>query len=143
MSKSIQSLYKTHILAHAKAPFNEGQPSMFTHKIRAYNPMCGDKFDLFLNIKNDVITDAGFTGSGCAISKASTSVLVKHTINKSLLQIHEIITLFEALIDENSTIAPESLTSNEELLAFAAARQFPERKTCANLAWEKLKDSLL
>ncbi|KYG79698.1 hypothetical protein AWW67_10250 [Roseivirga seohaensis] len=142
MNDRLKALYKTQILAHAKNPFNEGVLEDYTHKLQAYNPVCGDQFDLYLKFEGDVIQNTSFRGYGCAISKASTSVLIKQLLGKSKSEAKVLVELFLKLINPESSESPESLTSDEEFLAFASAREFPERLTCANLAWEKLKEVL-
>lgn len=142
MNDHIKSLYKKQILAHAKSPFNEGVLEDYTHKLQAYNPVCGDQFDLCLELEGDIIQNTSFKGYGCAISKASTSVLTKQLLGKSKNEAKALIELFLKVINSESSESPESITSNEELLAFASAREFPERLTCANLAWKKVKEVL-
>lgn len=142
MNDRLKALYKTQILAHAKSSFNEGVLDDFTHKLQAYNPVCGDQFDLYLKFEDDIIQKTSFKGYGCAISKASTSVLTKQLLGKSKSEAKALIELFLKVIDPESLESPESITSDEELLAFASAREFPERLTCANLAWEKLREVL-
>ncbi len=142
MNDRLKALYKTQILTHAKSPFNEGVLEDYTHKLQAYNPVCGDQFDLYLKFEGGVIQKISFKGYGCAISKASTSVLTKQLLGKSKSEVKSLIELFLKIIDPESSESPESITLDEELLAFASAREFPERLTCANLAWEKLKEVL-
>ena len=142
MNDRLKALYKTQILVHDKSPFNEGVLEDFTHKLQAYNPVCGDQFDLYLKFEDDIIQNTSFKGYGCAISKASTSVLTKHLLGKTKSEAKALIELFLKVIDPENNESPESITSDEELLAFASAREFPERLTCANLAWEKLKEVL-
>tara|TARA_A100000171_G_scaffold23872_1_gene22217 strand:+ start:309 stop:746 length:438 start_codon:yes stop_codon:yes gene_type:complete len=142
MNDRLKALYKTQILAHAKNPFNEGVLEDYSHKLQAYNPICGDQFDLYLKFEDDIIQSTSFKGYGCAISKASTSVLTKQLLGKRKNEAKALIELFLNVINPESSESPESITSDEELLAFASAREFPERLTCANLAWEKVKGLL-
>lgn len=142
MTERIQSLYKTHILELAKKADQPSKPEKYTYELEAYNPLCGDKFVLYLNIVGDSILDIGFQGYGCAISKASTVLLTKVLRGKSISQVEYLIKLFMELTDERSAKSPEELFSEDEFLAFAAARDFPERRTCATLAWTELKDQL-
>ncbi|KYG75416.1 Fe-S cluster assembly sulfur transfer protein SufU [Roseivirga echinicomitans] len=142
MNDRLKALYKTQILAHAKSPFNEGVLVNYTHKLQAYNPVCGDQFDLYLKFEDNIIQNASFKGYGCAISKASTSVLTKHLLGKTRSEAKALIELFLKVIDPENNESPESITSDDELLAFTSAREFPERLTCANLAWEKVREVL-
>ncbi len=139
MNDRIKSLYRSHILVNAKDESHQGVLDKATHILEAYNPMCGDKFTIYLRLEGDVIEQASFEGFGCAISKASTAVLIKQIEEKTLKEVKPIIALFYELVNESSAQSPESITSDEDLLAFAAAREFPERNTCATLSWEELR----
>ena len=143
MTDKLKQLYKTQILKHSQNPFNEGKLVSYTHLIKAYNPVCGDQFDLYLNVIDQQVTEASFTGYGCAISKASTSVLTKQIIGKSKTEIEAFVADFLKMLDPNASQLPEEITADEELLAFAAAREFPERLSCANLAWLALIKDLI
>jgi nitrogen fixation NifU-like protein len=143
MTDKLKQLYKTQILKHSQNPFNEGELEAYTHLIKAYNPVCGDQFDLYLNIIDQRVNEASFTGYGCAISKASTSVLTKQIIGKGKTEIEAFVADFLKLLDPNVSQLPEEITADEELLAFAAAREFPERLSCANLAWLALIKDVL
>ncbi len=77
MSESIKTLYKKIILENSRNPFNQSEmekPDLF---FTAYNPMCGDKYNFYLKLNDNKVIDASFTGYGCSISKASSSILVK------------------------------------------------------------------
>jgi nitrogen fixation NifU-like protein len=140
MNDRLKALYKTEILRHSKNPFNEGEMEDASVRLEAYNPMCGDKYNLYLKVSGESITEVSFKGYGCAISKASTSVLLESIVGKTINEIPALIDLFQKMIDEENKSEPEELTDREDLLAFAAAREFPERKTCAGLSWDALND---
>ncbi len=142
MKDRIKALYRSHILVNAKDKSHVGSFKEATHLLEAYNPMCGDKYTLYIQVEGDRIVKAKFEGFGCAISKASTSVLTKQIEGKTITEVKPLIELFFELVNEDSDQAPESLTQDEDLLAFAAAREFPERKTCATLSWGELELSL-
>jgi len=142
MSRRLKELYKSQILEHSRNPFNERETPGSTHVLEAYNPLCGDKYSLFLKIEDGHIIDASFKGYGCAISKASSSILVKKSIGSSLDEMRELIHLFKGIIDPDSKIKAESLSTDPELLAFSATRSFPERKKCASLSWDELEAML-
>lgn len=139
MNDRIKSLYRSHILANSKDETHQGKLDNATHVLEAYNPMCGDKYTLYLILKENSIEQVSFEGFGCAISKASTVVLAKSILNKTLGEIKPLVEIFFELVNEESSQTPESLTKDENLLAFAAAREFPERKICATLSWGELK----
>lgn len=99
--------------------------------------MCGDKFTVYLNIENEIIQSAGMQGFGCAISKASTYLLSQALSGETLREAQEIIKRFLEMTNDKSDRKPEDVFETDEFLAFAAAREFPERKTCANMSWEE------
>ena len=138
MSERIKGLYHEHILKKSKDETFKGVLQNESHKLEAYNPTCGDKYTVSMSIEDGVIQDARFDGFGCAISKASTALLTEIIIGKSLEMVKPIVENFLELIDENAKRDPEEIFNNDELLAFASARKFPERKTCASLSWDEL-----
>lgn len=139
MNDRIKGLYQTHISTKSKDEKLLGQLDEFTHELEAYNPMCGDKFTLQLKLIAGVVEDARFEGYGCTISKASTAVLTETIIGKPITEIKPLLKDFLELIDEEGGRVPEEITKDDQILAFAAARDFPERKTCAALSWEELE----
>ena len=139
MSDRLKELYQAQIKEHSKNPFNEREMQDATYVLKAYNPLCGDKYSLFLKVVDNTILDASFTGFGCAISKASSSVLVKKSVGRNLDEIAEIVSLFLKIIDPNSKIPAQELSNDPELLAFSATRKFPERLKCASLSWDELE----
>ena len=140
MNDRLKALYKTQILSRSQNPEHFGEMSEATHVLEAYNPMCGDQYKLFLLIEGEVIKKASFHGYGCAISKASTEVLTERMTGKDLKSIAEEVALFMAIIDPESTTEPGDLTSEDDLLAFAGTRQYPEREQCASLSWSEIAE---
>jgi nitrogen fixation protein NifU and related proteins len=120
------------------------------HTLEAYNPLCGDKFKLFLDVENEVISKATFHGYGCAISKASTAVLIEKIQNKNYNEALILIkSYFQVLNLENlaqNTEGPlfdeKSTKIDADLQAFDIMKQFPERMTCATLSWQAALDFL-
>ena len=130
MENALSLLYDPLILAHNRSPVNFEKRLTAQHTIEAYNPLCGDKFKLFLDIENGIVEKASFHGYGCAISKAATSVLIQRIEGQRLDGVSAVIkTYFEALDTEGGHF-------DADLQAFSAVRQFPERLTCATLSWE-------
>ncbi|MEM6379645.1 MAG: iron-sulfur cluster assembly scaffold protein, partial [Bacteroidota bacterium] len=84
MDSKLKLLYQSVILKKSKAPFNFEKRLNADYQIEANNPICGDRFTLFLDIKNEKIVDAAFYGHGCAISKSATSIITEQLIGKSL-----------------------------------------------------------
>ncbi len=137
MTEKLKQLYKSVILKHNKTPYHYEKQPAAAHNIEAYNPLCGDQFNLYLDLENGLIKDIHFHGYGCAISKASTSVLVKNLENKSIEEALELCRIFKELTDPSE--APTKDVEIKELEAFEAAKDFPSRLSCATLSWEAIK----
>jgi len=135
MNDKLKKLYKTVILKHNNQPFHYEKQEGATHHLAAYNPLCGDRFNLYVEVKEGVIESVYFHGYGCAISKASTSVLAKNLEGKTVTEALAICETFEGVVSPDSDAEIE----NEELEAFAAAKDFPGRLQCATLSWEAMK----
>ena len=136
MTDSIRRLYKSVILKHDKSPFNFQKKENAPYSLKAYNEICGDRFEIYFEINNGIIENISFHGYGCAISKASTSVLVKKLIGKPIAEAKKITGFFlENIFSDN----PQFM-ADEELAAFSAAKDFPGRQRCATLAWDEMKD---
>ena len=142
-----QELYQQTILEHNRSPRNFKKIERPTHFAEGYNPLCGDKFRLYFDLDTpDVsgqvkggsgILNATFHGYGCAISTAAASVLMEKLVGKTVDEATAMIkTYFETLSSEGASHAE----SKGEFQAFAAVRQFPERRTCATLSWTAAQD---
>ncbi len=142
MDSKLAQLYQDVILKHNQEPFHFEKRLTAPYIVEAYNPMCGDKFKLFLDIDNGVVTNATFHGYGCAISKASTSVLMTKIQGETLDKVAQLIKDYFSIIDNTVQRTPfgEGGNQDEELTAFAAAKVFPGRLKCATLAWEALDE---
>jgi nitrogen fixation protein NifU and related proteins len=142
----ITKLYQDFILKRSQDDNNFEKRPTAQHTLEAYNPMCGDKFKLFLDVENDIISKATFHGYGCAISKAATSVLIEKLQNKTYFEAQNLInSYFQVLNVENTegvTLDSNSLQIDQEIKAFEIMKQFPERMTCATLSWQAALDFL-
>lgn len=138
MNDKLKQLYKTVILKHNNEPFHYEKKEAATHQLDAYNPLCGDRFNLFLEVNNGIIESIHFHGYGCAISKASTSVLAKNLEGKTMTQALALCADFQQVVSPDNTAENEQ----EEFEAFAAAKDFPGRLTCATLSWEAIQNFL-
>lgn len=134
-----QELYQEVILRHSREPVGFERRSSADLVLEAYNPLCGDQFQLFLELKEGRIREAHFFGYGCAISKASTSVLVERLPGKTWAELRELLAGFHSLLHSGEQTAS---VVDQSLLAFAAARQFPARMSCATLSWDALKKAV-
>lgn len=137
MNENLSQLYHGIILDHNRAPqFYEKRPGA-QHVVEAYNPLCGDKFKLYLDIENEVITGAAFHGYGCAVSKASASVLMQKIQGLTLDALPAVLDTF---LNAVATGKDDNAASDAEAAAFAVAKNFPGREKCAVLAWEALRN---
>ena len=135
MNERLKGLYKTIILEHNKAPFFYEKNEEATYVLKAYNQICGDRFELYFEVKNEVIEDLTFYGFGCAISKASTSVLVKNLKGKNFV---EALLFCRQFLSVTTSEVESDENLGEELDAFSAAKEFPGRLKCATLAWDEM-----
>ena len=133
----LRELYQQVILDHNSAPRNFKKPDHPTHSCEGYNPLCGDRFNIFLDIEDDVIKDIGFQGSGCAISKASASVMTTLVKGKSMAHAKKLFNQFQKLIKGEAEMGSNGL-EEPRLAVFAGVREFPARVKCAALAWHTL-----
>ena len=140
--KRIKELYQGPILEHSRHPFHEKVLENANIIFTAYNPLCGDKFTFYVLIEEGKVVDASFMGYGCQISKASSSVLVKKLIGRSLAEVRLLVREFLMLVDPHSHRTPEDIFQEIELLAFSKTREFPERMECARLGWSELQKQL-
>jgi len=138
MDDNLSKLYRGLIFEHDKAPLFYEKRVDAGHVVDAYNPLCGDKFKLYLDIENQVLVSATFHGYGCAVSKAAASVLMKKIQDQPLNQVSEILNQFLAVI----AAGPESTNTDPETAAFALAKNFPGRDKCATLSWQALSNYL-
>ena len=136
MNVNLKQLYQSVILTHNKAPYNFRKNEGVKYQIEAYNSLCGDRFTFYFDIKDNIITNISFHGFGCAISKSSASVLVKKFENQSLEEAKKLCKEYFSMIKEGI------LPADEELQAFAAAKDFPGREQCAILNWEAIEQFL-
>ncbi|NIW80955.1 MAG: SUF system NifU family Fe-S cluster assembly protein [Calditrichae bacterium] len=130
----IKELYQQIILDHNKNPKNYGELENYNHTSEGYNPLCGDRLNVYLQIEDDKIRDIHFVGSGCAISKASASVMTTVLKGKTIAEAREIFKKFQELITSNSGVQPD-FDKYGKLAVFAGVREFPTRVKCASLGW--------
>ncbi len=116
------TLYREEILEHYRNPQHFGKPKSHTVSSKQTNPFCGDEVELFFRVKNDVVTDVGFEGVGCAISIAAASILTEFTLGKS----REELTKFDDF----------------DMLSLLGIEVSETRKKCALLALSVLRDCL-
>ena len=137
----LSELYQQVILDHNKNPRNYGELKPCTHFAEGYNPLCGDRFNIFANLDGEIIRDISFSGSGCAISKSSASIMTSLLKGKTTLEAEELFEQFQHLVtSELSEIQDEEKLG--KLAVFAGVREFPSRIKCASLAWHTMKAAI-
>lgn len=134
-------LYQEVILDHNRAPHNYRRLANASKTALGHNPLCGDQLTLYLNVEDGVIADVSFLGSGCAISKASASIMTDEMKGKTVEDAEALFDRFHAML----TGAPDARPDTKglgKLAVFAGVREFPVRVKCATLAWHTLKSAL-
>ncbi len=136
----LADLYQEVILDHNKKPRNFRKLEDANRKAEGFNPLCGDQITLYLKVDDaGVIRDVGFQGSGCAISKASASLMTSLVKEKSADEAEALFGRFHQLVTSDDAPDPESLG---KLAVFSGVREFPARVKCASLAWHTLRSAL-
>lgn len=137
----LSELYQQVILDHNKKPRNFHKLENANRKAEGFNPLCGDQLNIYLNIDGDRVTDISFEGSGCAISKASASMMTQAVKGKSQAEVEQLFDEFHRMVtgalDED--IEPNHLG---KLKIFAGVREFPVRVKCATLSWHTMHAAL-
>jgi nitrogen fixation NifU-like protein len=138
MNADLQELYQEVILDHNRRPRNFRALER-ARQAEGFNPLCGDHLTVYLRVDGDVIADVSFQGSGCAISKASASLMTESVKGKTAADAMALFERFQRMI----TSPPDSAIDHlGKLAAFAGVRQFPARVKCASLAWHTLRAAL-
>ena len=131
-------LYMEVILDHNKNPRNRGEIEDYTHSADGHNPLCGDRISMQIIVEDDIVTDASFIGSGCAISTASASILTETIKGLKRIDIEELFKGFHDLVtNEDSDAEPVGKFS-----VFRGVRKYPARVKCATLSWHALMAAL-
>ena len=135
----LSDLYQEVILDHNKRPRNFHALEQPSHSAEGYNPLCGDRLHLFVKVEGDVVTDVGFQGSGCAISKASASLMTDAIKGRTVEEARALFTRFHRMV---TTPPDQGVEDMGKLSVLAGVREFPVRVKCASLAWHTLKAAL-
>jgi nitrogen fixation NifU-like protein len=134
----LRDLYQEVILEHSKHPRNFREMAAANHKVEGFNPLCGDHFTIYLDLKDGAINDISFQGAGCAISKASASMMTQTLKGKSASEAEAMFTKFHDLVTGHGA-GEEDLG---KLAVFSGVSEFPLRVKCATLAWHALHAAL-
>ena len=136
----LRELYQQVILDHNRNPRNFKELPNPSVRVEGFNPLCGDHYTLFLNLEDYTIKEIGFTGSGCAISKASASVMSSTVKGKSKEEANQLFDTFHRLVTGDSSGLDAADLGR--LAAFSGVSEFPARVKCATLAWHTLRNAL-
>ena len=141
----LKELYQDIILEHGKSPRNFGKCEKYTHQAKGYNPLCGDKVEIFLKLNNEKkVENLTFEGSGCAISMASTSIMTELVKGKPLETAKKIIEAFLNMVKNTREIKSEDLNEDQKtkIMSLSGVKQYPMRVKCATLAWHTLTSAM-
>jgi nitrogen fixation NifU-like protein len=132
----LTDLYQEVILDHNRRPRNFRTIDGATRKQEGYNPLCGDRLTLYVTLEGDVIKDVAFQGVGCAISKASASLMTDALKGKTLGEARAMFDQFHDMVTSSPDLPAPDLG---KLSVLAGVREFPTRVKCASLPWHTLK----
>jgi nitrogen fixation protein NifU and related proteins len=138
---SIGELYQELILEHNRSPRNYRCMDNATAHAEGRNPLCGDQLSVWLRLEGDVVADASFHGSGCAISKSSASLMTAALKGRTRAEALRMFEQFQGLV---TGVLPADGTRADlgKLVAFSGISEFPVRVKCATLAWHAMKAAM-
>ena len=138
---ALSDLYQEIILDHNKTPRNFRAVEGATHSGLGHNPLCGDQLALYVKVEDGVIRDIGFQGKGCAISKASASLMTEAVKGKTIEEAEALFARFHDLLTGPPDVKADA-RSFGKLAVFSGVREFPARVKCATLSWHTLHTAL-
>ena len=139
--EDLNNVYNELIMEHSMNSYNKKKLEKADYCEVGHNPNCGDEITLELKLNGDIIEDMAFSGHGCAISQASTSIMIDVLKGKTVEEAKEIIKTFIDMI-KRETKSEEELEKLEEAIAFRNVANMPARVKCALLAWHTIEDML-
>jgi nitrogen fixation NifU-like protein len=137
---TLAGLYQDLILDHNRNPRNYRSIADANRRVEGNNPLCGDRLTVWLKMEGDIIEDAAFQGSGCAISRASASLMTAAVKGKTRSEAEALFDRFHRLV--TGALARSEAESLGKLAAFAGVSEFPIRVKCASLSWHALRAAL-
>jgi nitrogen fixation protein NifU and related proteins len=137
---SLSELYQNVILEHNRSPRNYRAMADADHKAEGNNPLCGDQVTVWVRLDGNVIGDVSFQGAGCAISRASASLMTSAVKGKSRSEVLGLFDQFHQLV--TGTLPAEQSETLGKLAVFSGVSEFPIRVKCASLSWHTLKAAL-
>jgi nitrogen fixation NifU-like protein len=137
---TLNALYQDLILDHNRTPRNYRSMANANRRVEGNNPLCGDRLTIWLRMEGDTIQDAAFQGSGCAISRASASLMTLAVKGKTRSEAETLFDRFHRLV--TGALPPSEAESLGKLAAFGGVSEFPVRVKCASLSWHALRAAL-
>ena len=137
----LEDVYTEVITEHSRCQENKHHLDCATCSLKGHNPSCGDEITLELKVEDGIVKDAAFTGAGCAISQASTDIMIDLMRGKTVEEARGLTDKFMAMIKREIT-SEEELADLEEAIALKNISHMPARVKCAALAWRTLKEAL-
>jgi nitrogen fixation protein NifU and related proteins len=137
----LSDLYQEIILDHNRRPRNYGKLEHPTHQAEGHNPLCGDEISVFIKVEDDRITEISFDGQGCAISKASASLMTLKLKGRTLDEVRAVASDVRQLLTGTGESLPD-LEKLGDLAALEGVRKYAVRVKCATLAWHALEAAL-
>ena len=137
----LRDLYQDIILEHGKEPRNFHAIEGASGSAEGYNPLCGDRVHVYVTRVGDTLTDVAFTGDGCAISRASASLMTQALKGHTTAEADALYAAFHALITGANDAAASAVPLGK-LAVFGGVAEFPVRVKCASLAWHTLRAAL-
>ncbi|MEO6239103.1 MAG: Fe-S cluster assembly sulfur transfer protein SufU [Vicinamibacterales bacterium] len=135
----LSDLYQEVILDHNRRPRNFRALPGASHTADGHNPLCGDRLRLYLKVEHGIVSDVAFEGAGCAISKASASMMTDAVKGRTLTEVDALFERFHRMVTTPPDLPVEDMG---KLSSLAGVREFPVRVKCASLAWHTLKAAM-
>ena len=136
----LKDLYRDVIVDHNRHPRNFGKLEPADAHADGFNPLCGDKLSIYVNLDGDRIAETRFEGSGCAISVASASLLTEAVKGKSRAEVQKLFDAVHTVLTQHDANVDASRLG--KLAALGGVREFPARVKCASLCWHTLNAAL-
>ncbi|MFQ5719908.1 MAG: Fe-S cluster assembly sulfur transfer protein SufU [Acidobacteriota bacterium] len=138
----LRELYHQVIIDHGKRPRNFHKMPGATHHAEGFNPLCGDRVDLYLMIVDGTIRDISFEGVGCAISTAATSMMTGAVKGRTIDEARRLFDSFHCMVTGNETATAADAAGLGKLSVFSGVREYPARIKCAILGWHTMISAL-
>jgi nitrogen fixation NifU-like protein len=138
----LRELYQETVLEHSRSPRNYRELRNANHKAEGFNPLCGDHFTIYVDLDEDAVRDVSFQGSGCAISKASASMMTQSVKGKTRAEIEKLFERFHDMVTGRVSAVGGDQSDLGKLSVFGGVSAYPARVKCATLAWHALRAAL-